>query len=110
MTILLLLLICLLIQYVYSVNLLTNKLPTSSSSSSSKISTAKYSWELDQNAMISKSTFKIKPAALIQKTKDVINNGIGLKNADDLADDFQFIFPVVGPLSKGSFSAHHNKT
>ena len=51
--------------------------------------------------MISKSTFKIKPAALVERTKAVINNGIGLKNADDLAEDFQFIFPVVGPLSKG---------
>jgi len=68
-----------------------------------KIATKKYSWELDTGAMLSKSTFKIKPAALIERCKKVVDGSIGLKNPDDLADDFKFIFPVVGPLSKDEY-------
>jgi hypothetical protein len=83
---------------IYSINILSSK-----SLNIEKIRTSKYNWELDQNAMISRSTFKIKPNDLIQRCKVVINNGIGLKEPNDLADDFQFIFPVVGPLSKDEY-------
>lgn len=93
-------LIVLILECVYSINLI--KKASTTSLPDNKISTSRFQWELDQNAMISKSKFKIKPAALIERCKIVINNGIGLKNPNDLADDFQFIFPVVGPLKKGS--------
>jgi len=76
---------------------------SSGPSTANRVVGKKYSWELDTSAMLSKSTFKIKPAALIERCKVVVNNGIGLKNADDLSEDFQFIFPVVGPLSKKEY-------
>lgn len=57
-------------------------------------------FELDVDKMVSASTFEITPSELIEKAKKVIENGIGIHNPDDLADDFQFIFPVIGPLSK----------
>ena len=57
-------------------------------------------FELDAEKMISTSSFEISPSELIEKAKKVIQNGIGVHNPDDLADDFKFIFPVIGPLSK----------
>jgi hypothetical protein len=57
-------------------------------------------FELDAEKMISVSTFEISPSELIGRAKKVIENGIGICNPDDLADDFEFIFPVIGPLSK----------
>jgi len=68
-----------------------------------RISTKKYSWELDSAAMLSKSSFKIKPAQLIERCKAVVDKGIGLKNPDDLSEDFVFQFPIVGPLSKSEY-------
>lgn len=68
-----------------------------------KIVKPKYEWELDHEAMVSKSKFEIKPSALITRCKEVVNNQIGLKKSDDLAEDFQFIFPYVGPLSKEEY-------
>jgi len=68
-----------------------------------KIASKKYNWELDTAAMLSKSNFKIKPSALIDRCKAVVDKGIGLKNPDDLADDFVFQFPIVGPLSKAEY-------
>lgn len=62
--------------------------------------TTKYSWELDTAQMLRQSKFAIKPDALIARCKEVINGDIGLKNPDDIAEDFVFQFPVVGPLSK----------
>ena len=41
------------------------------------------------------STFKIKPDRLIERSKEVMDNEIGFKNADDLADNFVFQFPIV---------------
>ena len=68
-----------------------------------RILSKKYNWELDTEAMLTKSTFKIKPKALIERCKVVINDGFGLKNPNDLADDFVFQFPIVGPLSKKQY-------
>ena len=68
-----------------------------------KIAGKRYSWELDTAAMLSKSSFKIKPSALIERCKQVVDKGIGLQNPDDLADDFKFQFPIVGPLSKAEY-------
>ena len=70
---------------------------------SNRIATNKYNWELDTQAMLAKSDFKIKPDKLIERCKEVIDNGIGLNNSNDLADDFVFQFPVVGPLSKQEY-------
>jgi len=63
----------------------------------------KYSWEIDSVAMLSKSIFKIKPQKLIERCKEVIDRNIGLDNADDLAEDFSFQFPVIGPLTKDQY-------
>lgn len=68
-----------------------------------KITTKRYSWELDSAAMLSKSSFKIKPAQLIERAKAVVDKGIGLKNPDDLSEEFVFQFPIVGPLSKSEY-------
>ena len=73
------------------------------STKGAKISTKKYKWELDSQAMLSKSSFKIKPASLVARCKEVVDKGIGLQNPDDLAEDFVFQFPVVGPLSKSEY-------
>lgn len=59
---------------------------------------------LDEDAQLAASTFPIKPDALIQKAKEVIERGVGTKNSEsDLADDFTFAGPVVGPLSKKEY-------
>jgi len=68
-----------------------------------RVYTKKYSWELDTSAMLAKSTFKIKPAQLISRCKEVIDKNIGLDDANDLADDFTFQFPVIGPLTKDQY-------
>lgn len=68
-----------------------------------RIPTKKYKWELDSQAMLAQSKFPIKPAALIQRAKDVIDNDVGISRPADLADDFVFQFPIVGPLSKSEY-------
>ena len=68
-----------------------------------RVYTKKYSWELDTSAMLAKSTFKIKPAQLIARCKEVIDKNIGLDDPNDLADDFTFQFPVIGPLTKDQY-------
>jgi hypothetical protein len=59
-----------------------------------RLMTKRYKWEIDSAAMLSKSTFKIKPAKLIE---------ICLDQPNDLAEDFAFQFPVIGPLSKKAY-------
>ena len=51
--------------------------------------------------MLAKSNFKIKPASLIQRAREVIDRDI--LDPDDLAADFVFQFPVVGPLGKAEY-------
>jgi len=68
-----------------------------------KVYTKKYSWELDTKAMLAKSNFNIKPDTLIERCKEVVDKNIGLENPDDLADDFSFQFPVIGPLTKSEY-------
>jgi hypothetical protein len=63
----------------------------------------KHTWELDSEAMLAQSTFPIKPDELIQRTKDIIDYEIGIKRPEDLAEDFAFQFPVVGPLTKSQY-------
>lgn len=69
----------------------------------SRIAGKKYKWELDSEKMLAQSTFPIKPEALIERAKEVIDNEIGIDCPDDLADNFVFQFPVVGPLSKEQY-------
>ena len=66
-------------------------------------SNGKYKWELDADAMLALSTFPIKPKDLIQRAKEVIDNQVGVDKPDDLAEDFIFQFPVVGPLTKDQY-------
>lgn len=68
-----------------------------------KISTKKYKWELDTQAMMSKNPFKIPPTKLINRCKEVVDRGIGLAQTEDLAEDFVFQFPIVGPLGKEEY-------
>jgi len=58
--------------------------------------------EVNEAKMIAAAGFPIKPADLIERCKEVLKKGIQ-NSAESLADDFQFIGPVVGPLSKEPF-------
>jgi len=63
--------------------------------------------ELDVEACLKNSTFPIKPAELIHKAKEVMAMEFGTKEGCNpsqyLAKDFQFVAPIVGPLSKDEF-------
>ena len=50
--------------------------------------------------MLSESKFPIKPNELIELTKENLRKGFA---SIDLSEDFEFIGPVVGPLSKDQF-------
>ena len=62
-----------------------------------------YHWELDTSNLDNESTFSIPPKELIERCKIVIDSKIGLENEDDLDESFQFIFPIIGPLSKDDY-------
>jgi len=57
---------------------------------------------VDEEAMLAMSSFPIKPDEVIQKCKEVLGRGVGtLAGGEaDLADDFEFCAPVVGPIGK----------
>jgi len=55
---------------------------------------------VDEERMLSESTFPIKPDELIKLTKENLRKGFA---NIDLSEDFEFIGPVVGPLSKETF-------
>ena len=55
---------------------------------------------VDEEKMLSESTFPIKPNELIELTKENLRKGFA---NIDLSEDFEFIGPVVGPLSKDTF-------
>ena len=57
---------------------------------------------VDEEAMLAASTFPIKPDDLIARCKTCLRAGFAVIG-DELADDFQFIGPVVGPLPKDAF-------
>jgi len=71
------------------------------------VTQAQAAWgELDVEATLSHSTFPIKPTELICKAKEVLASEFGTAEGCDgscLADDFQFVAPIVGPLSKAEF-------
>jgi len=61
---------------------------------------------LDVDATMARSTFPIKPDKLINAAKDVLASEFGTAEGADsscLADDFQFVAPIIGPLSKKEF-------
>lgn len=61
---------------------------------------------VDEEAMLANSSFPIKPDALVQKCKEFLGRGLGGTGPDseaDLADDFEFCAPVVGPLGKEAY-------
>lgn len=61
---------------------------------------------LDVDATMARSTFPIKPDKLINAAKDVLASEFGTAEGADgscLADDFQFVAPIIGPLSKREF-------
>merc|ERR1712106_259894 len=58
---------------------------------------------LDEKIMLSMSDFPIKPAELVEKCKNVVRHTFGAEKPELLSKDFQFIFPVVGPLPKAEF-------
>ena len=58
---------------------------------------------LDEASMLSKSSFPINPQDLVEKTKEVIRMKFACEKPSLLADDFLFVFPVVGPLRKQEF-------
>ena len=68
-----------------------------------RIVTKRYKLEIDSAAMLAKSTFKIKPAKLIEICKEVLDRNIGLDRPSDLAEDFAFQFPIIGPLKKDAY-------
>lgn len=62
--------------------------------------------ELDVPATMQRSKFPISPEMLLAKAKAVLNAEFGTKAGSDasiLADDFQFVAPIVGPLGKAEF-------
>merc|ERR1711979_13512 len=55
---------------------------------------------LDVNATLASSSFPIAPAALVEKAKAVMESEFGTTPGNDgscLAEDFQFVAPIVGP-------------
>jgi len=60
---------------------------------------------LNENTMLKNSSFSLSPEQLIIKAKKLLSPEaeFGSKNPDLLAEDFQFIFPIVGPLCKTEF-------
>jgi len=62
--------------------------------------------KLDVPATLETSTFPIKPDDLLLKARAVLASEFGTAEGCDgscLADDFQFVAPIVGPLSKAEF-------
>jgi len=57
---------------------------------------------VDERAMVLDANFPITPDELIERTNEILKRGVG-EMADDLALDFQFVGPVVGPLAKEEF-------
>lgn len=56
---------------------------------------------VDEETMLAKSEFPIKPDDLVKRCKEVLVAGVGTKDGGaDFADDFEFCAPVIGPLGK----------
>mmetsp|Transcript_28196 Transcript_28196/g.38782 ORF Transcript_28196/g.38782 Transcript_28196/m.38782 type:complete len:261 (+) Transcript_28196:14-796(+) len=58
---------------------------------------------VDEEDLLSKSDFAIKPPDLIRLSKRLLVNEVGMLNEDLLADNFEFCAPFVGPLKKEEY-------
>ena len=68
------------------------------------VSSSKYPMIVDEKSTLSKRSLVIAPEKLIQLTKEIVGKTKGLSlSRDDLADDFAFQFPIIGPLSKDEY-------
>jgi len=77
--------------------------PTANVATTPRVMSKKYKWELDTQAMLANSNFKINPSDLIKRCKEVIEKQIGLEDPNDIAEDFVFQFPIIGPLTKTAY-------
>ena len=68
-----------------------------------KVLDRRHKFVLDASAMIARSDFPIRPERLIERAKEVIAADFGVKDSDVLAEEFQFVFPIIGPLKKTEF-------
>ena len=62
--------------------------------------------DLDVEKTMSQSKFPIAPEELVKRAKEVLGSEFGTAAGFDgscLAEDFQFVAPIVGPLSKKEF-------
>jgi len=61
---------------------------------------------VDEPKSLQQTVFPLSPEQLIQKTRAFTSKDIkfGSKTPEVLAEDFQFIFPIVGPLTKEEFT------
>lgn len=60
---------------------------------------------VDEEELLSKSAFAIKPNDLVRLAKKVLLNQVGLDDESLLADNFEFCAPFVGPLTKPEYLA-----
>ena len=69
-----------------------------------EVATDESSIIIDEEKMLAASTFPLKPDELIALSKQFLESRGGF-GADEalLADSFEFVGPVVGPLSKAAF-------
>lgn len=59
--------------------------------------------EMDVQATLAKSTYPIAPEKLILLAKEITRTEFGCDSPSLLAEDFQFVAPIVGPLPKQEF-------
>ena len=61
---------------------------------------------VDEKALLEQSTFPIKPDDLVERARKVLSPEIGIGTKDGgacLADDFEFVAAVVGPIDKKAY-------
>lgn len=75
-------------------------LPPTEVKSERPMSEFKLKGEVDEATMLARSNFPIGPEELIFKTRQFLAANQGCSNPELLADTFQFVAPVVGPLDK----------
>lgn len=58
---------------------------------------------INETQTLERSKFPISPEVLVEKSKQLIRSDFGSSEPELLSEDFQFTFPVVGPLPKTEF-------
>merc|ERR1711871_1167354 len=58
---------------------------------------------INEEELLAKSTFPIKPEDLIRLTKKALLTGVGIEDESVLAENFEFCAPFVGPLMKEEY-------